>query len=111
MIVDTMPCAASGRPGRRVYQDILRAGDTPVVRRLDRAGRSLRDLIARMGYFKERRVGLRSPLGSIDTAALPTEVVRAFVRAEPTSGSPPCVAGAARAGVGRCTTPTIVPWP
>jgi DNA invertase Pin-like site-specific DNA recombinase len=46
VIVDTMSGAASARPGLAQLKDVLRAGETLVVRRLDRLGRSLKDLIA-----------------------------------------------------------------
>jgi len=46
----------------------LRAGDTPAVWRLERLGRSLRDLIAWMTYLEEEKVGLLSLHEAIDTA-------------------------------------------
>ena len=67
VIVDTMSGAASARPGLAQLKDVLRAGDTLVVWRLDRLGRSLKDLIAWMGYLEEREVGLRSLHEAIDT--------------------------------------------
>ena len=67
VIVDTMSGAASARPGLAQVRDILRAGDTLVVWRLDRLGRSLKDLIAWVGYLEERQVGLRSLHEAIDT--------------------------------------------
>ena len=67
VIVDTMSGAASARPGLAQLKDVLRAGDTLVVWRLDRLGRSLKDLIAWVGYLEEREVGLRSLHESIDT--------------------------------------------
>lgn len=67
VIVDTMSGAASARPGLAQLEDVLRAGDTLVVWRLDRLGRSLKDLIAWMGYLEKREVGLRSLHENIDT--------------------------------------------
>ena len=62
-----MSGAASARPGLAQLKDVLRAGDTLVVWRLDRLGRSLKDLIAWVGYLEEREVGLRSLHEAIDT--------------------------------------------
>ena len=67
VIVDTMSGAASARPGLAQVRDILRAGDTLVVWRLDRLGRSLKDLIAWVGWLDEHQVGLRSLHEAIDT--------------------------------------------
>ena len=47
--------------------DHLRAGDTLVVWRLDRLGRSLRHLIEIVGHLEERGIGLRSLQEAIDT--------------------------------------------
>jgi DNA invertase Pin-like site-specific DNA recombinase len=47
--------------------DHLRAGDTLVVWRLDRLGRSLRDLIDIVRSLEAREVGFRSLTESIDT--------------------------------------------
>lgn len=59
--------AKAERPGlRRAFED-LRAGDTLVVWRLDRLGRSLKDLIARAEAIEQRGAGLRSLQESIDT--------------------------------------------
>ena len=67
VIVDTISGAASARPGLVQVRDILRAGDTLVVWRLDRLGRSLKDLIAWVGALEEQKVGLRSLHEAIDT--------------------------------------------
>ena len=67
VIVDTMSGAASARPGLAQLKDILRADDTLVVWRLDRLGRSLRDLIDWVGYLDGKRIGLRSLHEAIDT--------------------------------------------
>lgn len=45
----------------------LREGDTVVVTRLDRYGRSLQDLINQVNLLKERGIGFRSLAESIDT--------------------------------------------
>ena len=57
----------ANRPGlKRVLEDI-RAGDTLVVWRLDRLGRSLKDLIARAEIPEAQGAGLKSLQESIDT--------------------------------------------
>ena len=55
------------RQGLRAALDHVRAGDTLVVWRLDRLGRSLKDLIARAESLRTQGVGLRSLKESIDT--------------------------------------------
>jgi len=67
VIIDKMSGAASARPGLAQVKDILRAGDTLVVWRLDRLGRSLRDLIDWVTYLDESKIGLRSLQEAIDT--------------------------------------------
>ena len=47
----------------------MRLGDTLVVWRLDRLGRSLKDLIQLVGELDERGIGLRSLQESIDTTS------------------------------------------
>ena len=56
------------RPGLDALLDQLRAGDTVVVWRLDRLGRSLRHLIDLVAELEQRGVGLRSLTESIDTS-------------------------------------------
>src|SRR5256886_15804542 len=48
----------------------LTAGDTLIVWKLDRLGRSLRDLITLLDDLKERGVAFRSVTESIDTTTL-----------------------------------------
>ena len=48
--------------------DYLREGDTLVVWRLDRLGRSLRGLIDLMNTLHERKVAFKSLIDSIDTS-------------------------------------------
>lgn len=57
------------RPGLNRALEQLRDGDTLVVWRLDRLGRSLKDLIARAEELKEMGVGLKSLQESIDTTS------------------------------------------
>ena len=58
---------AGERPALRQALAQLRAGDTLVVWRLDRLGRSLKDLIARAEALRAQGVGLRSLKEAIDT--------------------------------------------
>ena len=54
-------------PGRGELLEYVRAGDVVVVWKLDRLGRSLRDLIEIVAALNERGIGLRSLHESIDT--------------------------------------------
>ncbi len=59
--------AKAERPGlKRAFED-LRAGDPLVVWRLDRLGRSLKDLITRAEDLEQRGAGLKSLHEAIDT--------------------------------------------
>ena len=57
------------RPGLDELKNILRPEDQVVVWRLDRLGRSLRDLIDLINYFQERNVGFQSIHDKIDTTS------------------------------------------
>lgn len=59
--------AAAHLPVRDEMLDFARDGDVSVVWRLDRLGRSLRDLVEEVSSLGERDVGLRSLGESIDT--------------------------------------------
>jgi DNA invertase Pin-like site-specific DNA recombinase len=61
--------AKTARPGLDAALDALRSGDTLVVWRLDRLGRSLSHLIATVGELQERGVGFKSLQESIDTTS------------------------------------------
>lgn len=56
------------RPNLEKVKEILRKGDTLVVWRLDRLGRSLKDLIQWAEYLEKEGVGLKSLHESIDTS-------------------------------------------
>jgi DNA invertase Pin-like site-specific DNA recombinase len=60
--------ALDSRPELERMLDHLRVGDTVVVWRLDRLGRSLRHLIDVVGQLEERRVALRSVTEGLDTS-------------------------------------------
>jgi len=64
---DKLSGAQAQRPGLGGALDHLRAGDTLVVWRLDRLGRSLKNLIEVVGLLDERGIGLRSLHEAIDT--------------------------------------------
>jgi DNA invertase Pin-like site-specific DNA recombinase len=59
--------AKTERPGLQEALDFLREGDSLVVWRLDRLGRSLKHLLATVSELEERGVGFRSLQESIDT--------------------------------------------
>jgi len=67
VITDKASGTVVARPGLEKLKEQLRAGDTLVVWRLDRLGRSLRDLIGWMTYLEEAKVGLLSLHEAIDT--------------------------------------------
>jgi DNA invertase Pin-like site-specific DNA recombinase len=64
---DTMSGAKAERPGLQHALAYLREGDTLVVWKLDRLGRSLRDLITIVADLETRRIGFKSLQESIDT--------------------------------------------
>ena len=66
---DKVSGVKSERPGLATALGQLQDGDTLVIWRLDRMGRSLKDLIARAEELKEKGVGLRSLQESIDTTS------------------------------------------
>lgn len=57
------------RPGLTLALEVLREGDLLVVWRLDRLGRSLKDLIALVETLGTRGIGLKSLKESIDTTS------------------------------------------
>ena len=66
---DEMSGAKTERPGLREAVDFVRQGDTLIVWRLDRLGRSLKDLIERVEELKQRQVEFRSLTENIDTSS------------------------------------------
>ena len=67
---DTASGAKAERIGLATRMAVLRAGDTVVIWRLDRLGRSLNDLIALVEQLDAAGVGLRSVQENIDTASI-----------------------------------------
>jgi DNA invertase Pin-like site-specific DNA recombinase len=67
VFADTMSGTKNRRPGLEQALSHLRTGDTLVVWRLDRLGRSLKHLIETVQDLERRGVGFRSLTESIDT--------------------------------------------
>lgn len=64
---DTMSGAKAERPGLAQALEFMRAGDVLVVWKLDRLGRSLKNLIEVVSKLSETGIGFRSLTESIDT--------------------------------------------
>ena len=75
IFTDTISGTVSQRPGLTKIKEILRKGDTLVVWRLDRLGRSLKDLIDWMNYLDTEGVALKSLQESIDTSTATGKLV------------------------------------
>ena len=69
LFTDTLSGAAVERPGLVQALAYTRPGDTLVVWRLDRLGRSLRHLIETVTDLEQRGIGLRSLTEAIDTTS------------------------------------------
>src|SRR5712692_11471750 len=69
IIVDRISGTVAERPGLTQLKELLRAGDTLVVWRLDRLGRSIKDLIAWMSWLEQAGIGLRSLQEVLDTTS------------------------------------------
>lgn len=65
--VDTITGSQFNCEGLDNTLEVLRVGDTLVVWRLDRLGRSLKQLMEFITHLEERRVGFKSLTESIDT--------------------------------------------
>ncbi len=70
MFEDTASEVKAERTGLTALLAVLRTGDTVVIWRLDRLGRSLKDLIYLVERLDAAGVGLRSLQESIDTASI-----------------------------------------
>ncbi len=64
---DRISGAKATRPGLDLALEVARTGDVLIVWRLDRLGRSLKDLIEIMSRLDEREIGLSSLQESITT--------------------------------------------
>ncbi len=67
IFTDTTSGAKSERPGLQDAMSHLRAGDTLVVWRLDRLGRTLKHLIATITDLSDKGIGFRSLQENMDT--------------------------------------------
>ena len=67
IFTDTASGASTERKGLEEALSYVRSGDTLVVWRLDRFGRSLRDLIERTNQLHAHNIGFKSITESIDT--------------------------------------------
>src|SRR5215217_3384548 len=67
IFTDTASGAQAEREGLTEAISYVRAGDTLVVWKLDRLGRSLKDLIERITQLNDRNIGFRSITENIDT--------------------------------------------
>src|SRR5215467_13554581 len=67
IFTDTTSGVKSERPGLQDAMDHLRAGDTLVVWRLDRLGRTLKHLIATVTDLHEKGIGFKSLQEQMDT--------------------------------------------
>lgn len=65
---DTMSGRVADRPGLQRALDILREGDALVVWKLDRLGRSVKQLVDLVSGFEEKGIHLVSLTDSIDTS-------------------------------------------
>jgi DNA invertase Pin-like site-specific DNA recombinase len=66
---DTISGAKTDRPGLEAALSFCRQGDTLVVWKLDRLGRSLQHLIEVVGALEKRGVGFRSLQEALDTTS------------------------------------------
>lgn len=69
IVVDRVSGTVAERPGLTQLKELLRKGDTLVVWRLDRLGRSIKDLIAWMSWLEQEGIALRSLQEAIDTTS------------------------------------------
>jgi len=67
IITDEASGSLADRPGLTKLRETLREGDTLVVWRLDRLGRSLKHLIEFVYYLESKGIGFRSVQEAIDT--------------------------------------------
>ena len=67
IFTDKISGSINSRPGLETALDFLREGDTLVVWRLDRLGRSLQHLIEMVNLLEEKKAGFKSLQEAIDT--------------------------------------------
>jgi len=69
IFVDKITGKLLNRPGLEKTMEVLRSGDTLIVWRLDRLGRSLKHLIEIVSELENREIGFKSLTESIDTTS------------------------------------------
>lgn len=69
IFVDKITGKLLNRPGLEQTMEVLRGGDTLIVWRLDRLGRSLKHLIEVVSELENREIGFKSLTESIDTTS------------------------------------------
>src|SRR2546430_16479097 len=69
-IVDRVSGTVAERPGLKQIKDLVRAGDTLVVWRLDRLGRSIKGLIAWVHWLEQEGGGLKRLQEAIYTTSI-----------------------------------------
>lgn len=69
IITDEISGSVADRPGLEKLKEILRKDDTLVVWRLDRLGRTLKNLIEWINQLDEQKIGFKSLQESIDTTS------------------------------------------
>ena len=69
IFIEQMSGAVSDRPALRKALDYARSGDTPIVWKLDRLARSMKQLIETIENLRLRKIGFRSLTEAIDTTA------------------------------------------
>src|SRR3954447_13000721 len=67
IFTDTASGVQAERKGLTEALSYVRAGDTLIVWKLDRLGRSLKDLITRITELETRKIGFKSLTEQIDT--------------------------------------------
>src|SRR5204863_5971631 len=67
IFTDTASGAQVDRPGLENALTFMREGDTLVVWRLDRLGRSLQHLLQTVSHLEQQKIGFRSITENIDT--------------------------------------------
>lgn len=72
---DKVSGVSTERPGLEGAISFARAGDTLVVWRLDRFGRSLKDLVSRIEELRKRDIGFRSIQESVETTSATGKLV------------------------------------
>jgi DNA invertase Pin-like site-specific DNA recombinase len=75
IFTDKISGTVADRPALAKVKEVLRQGDTLVVWRLDRLGRSLKDLIEWMNYLDQQGIALKSLQESIDTSTATGKLV------------------------------------